>query len=164
MKLDSIIRVLLVALLGFCLPPEQARAAAASKSFDASSLAAIKAAHAGRPFVLAFWSISCAPCLADMADWRKLRMRYPAVPILLVNTDAVADGQRVRDALARFPPGNVEHWRFSDDFAERVRYSVDPSWRGELPRTYFFDRSHKPELVTGRLDGAWMDSWFDRAK
>jgi hypothetical protein len=151
-----------ILIVGVCLPVIEL--AAATKAFDARSFAAIKAAHGGRPFVLAFWSIHCAPCLEDMADWRTLRTRHPNVPILLVNTDAMADQKRVQEALARFPPGDVEHWEFADDFAERVRYSVDRTWRGELPRTYFFDRSHQATLVSGRLELAWVEAWFSRQR
>jgi len=134
------------------------------RAFDAMSLAAIKTAYAGRPFVLAFWSIHCAPCLEDMADWRALRQRYPGVAILLVNTDAPTEGKRVAAALARHPPGSVEKWVFADEFAERIRYSIDRAWRGELPRTYFYDADHTVHVVSGRLDRAWADAWFGRVR
>jgi thiol-disulfide isomerase/thioredoxin len=134
------------------------------RPFDATSLAAIKTAFAGRPFVLAFWSIHCAPCLQDMADWRALRQRYPDVPILLVNTDTQAEGKRVAVTLGRYPPGNVEKWAFADEFTERVRYSVDRAWRGELPRTYFYDADHNVDVVSGRLDRAWTGAWFSRVR
>lgn len=134
------------------------------KPFDATSLVAIKTAHANRPFVLAFWSIHCAPCLEDMADWRAFRQRYPGVPILLVNTDTMDESKRVAASLARHPPGNVEKWAFADEFVERVRYSVDRSWRGELPRTYFYDSQHRMDVVSGRLDRTWTDTWFSRAR
>jgi len=157
---------LLIVLLTIAIGSTSVRAAGADdvRPFDATSLAAIKTAHAGRPFVLAFWSISCAPCLEDMADWRALRQRYPRVPILLVNTDTPAEVKRVAVALARYPPGNVEKWAFADEFTERVRYSIDRSWRGELPRTYFFDATHGVEVVTGRLDRKQADQWFMRAR
>ena len=134
------------------------------KPFDASSLAAIKTVYANRPFVLAFWSIHCAPCLEDMADWRAFRQRYPGVPILLVNTDTSDDGKRVAAALARHRPGNVDKWAFADEFTERVRYSIDRSWRGELPRTYFYDSQHHVDVVSGRLDRTWTDAWFSRVR
>lgn len=136
----------------------------AARPFDAASLGAIKAAHAGKPFVLAFWSIHCAPCLEDMADWRALRKRYPNVPILLANTDTPAESKRVAQALARYSPGDVEQWAMSDDFAERVRYAVDGTWRGELPRTYFFDRRHDAEVSSGRIDRARIEAWFAKVR
>jgi len=155
MKIRALILVVALALTA---------AAHAARPFDASSMAAIERAYAGKPFVLAFWSIHCAPCLEDMADWRALRQRYPTVPVILVNTDSPAEEKRVAQALARYSPGNVEQWAMADDFAERVRYSVDRTWRGELPRTYFFDRAHKVEISSGRIDPAWTDAWLSRVK
>jgi thiol-disulfide isomerase/thioredoxin len=135
-----------------------------ARPFDATSLAAIKTTYEGRPFVLAFWSIHCAPCLEDMADWRALRQRYSGVPILLVNTDSRTEAKRVAATLGRYPPGSVQKWAFADEFTERVRYSVDRTWRGELPRTYFFDAAHNLDVVSGRLDRAWADAWFSRVR
>ena len=155
--------IALVALLALASVVHAARTGEV-KPFDATSLEAIKAAHADRPFVLAFWSIHCAPCLEDMADWRALRQRYPGVPILLVNTDTSDESKRVAAALARHPPGNVEKWTFADEFVERVRYSVDRNWRGELPRTYFYDAQHRMDVVSGRLDRTWTDDWFSRVR
>ena len=131
-----------------------------TRAFDAGSMKAIKAAHAGRPFVLAFWSIHCSPCIEDMPDWRALQRSHPNVPILLVTTDPPAEHSRAAQILVKHPPGKVEAWAFADDFAERIRYSVDPTWRGELPRTYYFDSAHAVEVVSGRLDRRWAEAWF----
>src|SRR5262249_43377094 len=103
----------------------------AMRPFGTDTLAAIKSRYANRPFVLAFWSIHCAPCLDDMATWRSLRERFPEVPIVLVSTDPPAEQSAMHKALSRFPPGNVETWAFADDFVERTRYAVDRNGRGE---------------------------------
>lgn len=134
------------------------------RAFDAGSMQTIKAAHAGSPFVVAFWSIHCAPCIEEMPDWRALRQRYPDVPILLVATDSPTERARVAQMLAKYPPGKVETWAFADDFSERIRYSVDPGWRGELPRTYLYDSAHAVEVISGRLDRQRVDAWFARLR
>ncbi len=68
----------------------------------------------------------------------------------------------VEKFLARFSPGPVQTWAFADEFSERVRFGVDRSWRGELPRTYFFDASHRSLARSGLLDSAWVEDWFSR--
>ena len=138
--------------------------AAEMRPFDAASLPAIKAAYAGRSFILAFWSIHCAPCIEDLADWGPLQRRHPGVPIVLVTTDPPAERARVARVLARYPLAKVEAWAFADDFGERIRYAVDRGWRGELPRTYFYDAAHAAEVVSGRLDAAWTAAWYDRVR
>ena len=161
MTSNRIARVLLALVLTAAM---SAAVAADMRAFDADSMQAIRTAHGGRPFILAFWSVHCAPCLGDMADWRALRRRHPGVPILLVATDPPSEHARAAQVLASHPPGSVETWAFADDFAERIRFSVDPTWRGELPRTYFYDGVHAAEVVSGRLDRRWAEAWFARLR
>lgn len=139
-----------------------AAAGAELRPFDAGSVKAILAANAGRPFVLAFWSIHCAPCLQDMDDWLALQAKYPRVPVILVTTDGPAEREGVLRTIARYRMGRLENWSFADEFAERVRFAIDASWRGELPRTYLYDASHKREVLSGRIDLPQTEAWFAR--
>ena len=82
------------------------------RNFDAGSLAAIRKANAGKAFVLAFWSIHCAPCIEDMDDWRALKQKYPDVPIVL--------GPRMR------PPSATRR-------CACLRYDSAPCRRGRSP-------------------------------
>jgi hypothetical protein len=132
------------------------------RPFDAASLDAIRSAHAGKPFVLALWSVYCEPCREEMALWKVIRRKYPHVPVVLVSTDAPAERALVEKFLARNNPGRVESWAFADDFSERVRFAIDRGWRGELPRTYFFDSSHQAIARSGALDRAWVEDWLSR--
>ena len=136
--------------------------AAELRPFDARSLEAIRAAHSGKPFVLAFWSVYCEPCREEMGLWKAMRRKYPDVPVVLVATDAPEDRAAVVKFLARHSPGRVESWAFADEFSERVRFAVDRSWRGELPRTYFFDASHRSLARSGVPERRWIDDWFSQ--
>jgi thiol-disulfide isomerase/thioredoxin len=133
------------------------------RAFNAASLEAIKHANAGRPFVLSLWSVHCEPCRREMAMWKALQKKYPAVRVVLVATDPPGEQARVKQFLERYDPGPVESWRYADDFEERIRFAIDPKWRGELPRTYFFDSQHHAEMRTGLPEAAWVDQWFARA-
>ena len=132
------------------------------KPFDATSLDRVRATLRGRPFVVALWSVTCEPCREEMPLWRAMRQKYPGVHILLVSADAPRDRPDVVRFLGRYDPGDVERWLFSDDFSERLRYSVDRSWRGELPRTYFYDAEHHAVFRSGVLDPAETEAWFSR--
>jgi thiol-disulfide isomerase/thioredoxin len=132
------------------------------RPFRAETVEAIRQTHAGNAFVLAFWSIHCEPCRDEMAVWRDVRRRYPDLPILLVSTDVAAERSAVTAFLARYDPGPVETWIFDDEFAERVRFAVDRTWRGELPRTYLYDAAHRAEARSGKLDERWLRGWFAR--
>jgi hypothetical protein len=146
--------------LGLLLAGEATGAAAPLRDFDAGSTQTIKAAHAGQAFVLVFWSIHCAPCLQEMGQWSGLQRRFPDVPIILVSTDRREERGKVLSTLARFDVRGVQTWAFADDFEERVRYSIDPTWRGELPRTYLYDRSHQAQARSGLTEATWLSPWL----
>jgi len=132
------------------------------RDFDAKSLATIRAANAGRPFVLALWSVHCEPCRNEMAQWAALQRRNRNIRIHLVATDPQAERPLLRQFLAGHNLEGVQTWAFADDFEERVRYAIDPAWRGELPRTYLFDAKHRPEARSGPADLSWIEPWMAR--
>jgi thiol-disulfide isomerase/thioredoxin len=154
---------LALALLALCSVVSAAPPRSEARAFDATSLETIRRAYAGRPFVLSLWSVHCEPCRHEMPLWRELQARYPDVRVVLVAADNPAEGQRIERFLERHDPGPAERWRYADDFEERIRYSIDPKWRGELPRTYFFDAAHRAEARTGVPDAKWAQAWFERA-
>jgi thiol-disulfide isomerase/thioredoxin len=128
--------------------------------FDAKSLATLRKTHQGKPFVLAFWSVYCEPCRDEMAEWDAAKRKHPSLPIALVSTDAPADRALIDEFLKKYPPGPVQKWLFADAFSERVRYAVDKSWRGELPKSYFFDAAHRAEVKSGKVDRVWIEAWL----
>lgn len=141
----------------------QSAAAGELRPFDAKSFAAIRQAHAGRPFVLAFWSTTCAPCKEELPVLAALQRKYPGVAIVLVAADPPSAKAAVVRYLASQKLDDMETWAFADDFAERVRFAVDRTWQGELPRTYFFDAKHEPTAQTGIPDRAWLEAWMAKA-
>lgn len=130
--------------------------------FDARTPAALRAAHAGKPFVLVFWSTACEPCREELPLWASLRRRYPGVPVHLVHLSI--DGSDPREEagqlLAGLAASGLRTARVSDDVPERVFHAVDPEWRGELPAAWFFDSAHRSERRLGRVDAAWAESWM----
>lgn len=157
-----LVRVLLLAGWAFGGTVSGIAAAGELRDFDARSPAAIRVALAGRPFILAFWSVTCVPCREELPHWGVWQRQYPAVPIVLVAADAPEDREAVQRVLAGQALGKVATWAFVDDYAERVRWAVDPAWRGEVPRTYFFDAAHRPEVKVGRLDAGFVTAWLAR--
>jgi len=150
-------RLLLAALMGGLA---LSAVAADLQPFDAKTPAAIRKAEAGKPFVLAFWSITCEPCRDEMTTLKEAQRRHPGLRVHLVSVDSRPDPAAVRAFLERYNPGPAVRWAFADDFGERVRYAVDPGWRGELPRTYLFDAAHRATVHSGRLDAKALEQWL----
>ncbi len=161
MTLQTMRMPLHAALLALMLVVGPAASAAAQKlrSFDAESLDQIRATHPGKAFILAFWSTQCVPCRDEMAQLRTLKRKFPTLQVILVATDAPSQAEGIKRFLARYDPGPVQRWAFADEFSERVRYAVDPAWRGELPRTYFYDAAHRAVAKSGLIDAVWIENW-----
>jgi thiol-disulfide isomerase/thioredoxin len=135
---------------------------AEARAFTVKTMAELRAQHAGSAFVVAFWSVTCEPCREELKALSALHRQYPKVPIVLV----AADPPRDRDAVVRFLRDyaleGIAVRQFADDNIERLRYSVDPAWQGELPRAYFFDAKHRSVVHTGVSDAAWAKAWFEK--
>jgi thiol-disulfide isomerase/thioredoxin len=137
--------------------------AAEPRAFTAKSLEEIKKAHVGRSFILAFWSVTCEPCREELTVLTDLHRKFPDVPVILVAADPPSQRAAVMRFLERYPLGRIQRWQFADDFTEPLRYSVDRSWRGELPRAFFFDPKHEVTSHTGVVDPKWLQGWMERA-
>lgn len=151
---------MLLSVLGATLP--MARAEQRLSPFDAASPAALRQTYAGRPFVLVFWSVNCAPCLVEMAQWRTYRKQFPGIPIIQIATEPLDESAAIINVLDRYDAGTTGHLAFADDYAEKIRHAVDPAWRGETPRVYFFDRDHKRIARSGSTDTEWTRRWFEQ--
>lgn len=150
---SRIVLVLLALLAG------AAAQAAELKPFVAGSMQQIRAAHAGRPFVLVLWSLTCSHCQEELAQIGTLKRRHPQLNVVLVSTDTPDDAAALTATLARHGLARAEAWVYADGFSERLRFEIDPRWGGELPRTYFFDRAHAVTARSGALAPAELERW-----
>lgn len=130
--------------------------------FTAGSFAAIRAATEGRPMVVAFWSTTCAPCAEELGLLARLHREFPRVKVVLVAADAPELRPQVERFLSRYAIGSVELWQFGAEAEDRLRYSVDRAWRGELPRAYFIGVDGQPLTRSGVPDETWAGEWFQR--
>jgi thiol-disulfide isomerase/thioredoxin len=133
----------------------------------------IVAAHAGKPFIVALWSISCTHCGADLEIFERLANKYPEFKLVLISTDAPEQETAIVRMLKKYHlnqagsqagskskrVGKVESWVFADSYTERLRFEIDAQWYGELPRTYFYDASGKATGISGVLDEDKTEQW-----
>lgn len=129
------------------------------RPFVAGSWSDLRAAHAGRPLVVGLWSQTCLPCLAEMPLWRRLHQAHPGLSVVLVATDPLDEADALTRLLRRHGADALENWAFDDAFVERLRFEIDPDWRGELPRSYLIAPDGTVTVVTGVLDEARLRTW-----
>lgn len=128
------------------------------KPFESGALEKIRAARAGRPFILSFWSLECAHCPKELKALGELARRHPALDVVLVSTDTPAEAAALASFAAQSGLARAEQWVFAGD-AQRLRYEIDRRWWGELPRTYLHDAGHRAEGVSGVISGEALAKW-----
>lgn len=130
-------------------------------AFDATSLRQIETRYAGKPFILGLWSVSwCGSCIEDLSLLGRLAKTRKHLPLVLVSVDGPEQAEAITKMLRKLGLEKAEAWVFDDAIPERVRRSVDPAWQGELPRTYFYDKTHRREAVAGVIDEAALKAWL----
>lgn len=134
------------------------------KPFVRGSFGGLVAAHDRSPFIVAFWSTDCVPCLVNLRLWRSLKAERPDIDLVLISTDRREEETRIRRLIDRHELGAAPAWIFADAVAERLYADVDPSWQGELPRTYLFDRKGNSRMVEGLIDKADLISWIEESR
>jgi hypothetical protein len=127
--------------------------------FGRGSWQDLRAAHAGRPLIVHLWSLTCAPCLAELPHWRTLA---GGADLVLVSTDSMEQAPRLKSTLARAGLGGVESWAFADPFTERLRFEIDRRWHGELPRTLLIAADGTTQAMTGTVESGALAAWLKR--
>lgn len=134
------------------------------KPFVRGSHQQIADARAGKPFIVAFWSVNCTYCGGELAMFGKLLKKYPGLDLVLVSTDAPSDGKEIAAVLDRHALGRAEAWVFADSHADRLRFEVDPEWYGELPRTYLHGAKEGVRAASGKIEQADVERWLERQR
>src|SRR5690606_18241478 len=133
---------------------------AGPKPFMAQSLKAIEAEHEGEAFLLVLWSVTCAPCFAELAMLSEALAVDPQLPIVLVATDPPAMRDEVEAVLADYDLLPYAGWQFAEAMPEKLRFHIDPDWYGELPRSYVYDAAHRRRGHSGALSAEQLQHWL----
>lgn len=129
------------------------------KPFGMASRALIEQAHAGQPMILAFWSLDCGYCLDELATVAEFVSKHPKIKLVLVNVDGASTSQEISKSLKKMHLQAFESWQFAEPDEERLRFTVDKAWYGELPRAYYYDINHQVKAFSGSPDMTWLKGW-----
>ena len=135
---------------------------AALRPFVPGSYQQILDNNANKPFMLVIWSISCSSCLKDMVLLNKMHKENPAVNMIMLAADDASATEQVQQILAKNGLTNLENWLFADENPQKLRYEIDPKWYGEIPRTYFLNKKHEREGVSGVLSQQDYETIFKK--
>jgi thiol-disulfide isomerase/thioredoxin len=150
-------KLLLIAILLLAMPAH----AADLVPFVRGSWHQLRQAHDGRPTIVHFWGLTCGPCLTELPEWGRLLAERPDADLVLVAADPIPeDPASLAATLDRSGLAGAESWTFADDFSERLRFEVDPRWRGEMPRTILIARDGTVTARSGATDLAELRKWI----
>ncbi len=120
--------------------------------------------HKDKPYIITFWSETCAFCMEELELFGELLKTYPDVELVSITTDPFLNEKSITQILSSKNLQQAKKWVFSDQYAERLYFDVDKRWRGELPLTFFVDRKHKLLKHMGTINKYKLIEWFDQQK
>jgi len=133
--------------------------AAGLKSFEPQSVEQIAAAHRGKPFVVLVWSMDCEFCQHSLDVLSKARAANPSFDIVTITTDPLSDAALAQTVKKRLSGIDLlsDAWSFGGLAPERLRYAIDPRWRGEKPRSYWYNAQGQRVAYSGVITAAVID-------
>lgn len=126
------------------------------QAFEPGSMSEIVAAQKGAPFVLVLWSLDCEYCKASLKTLRQEQAKWKNLRVVTLATDSIADPEAVvliGKKLASLGM-TANAYAFGEAPPEQLRYAVDPKWRGELPRSYWFNARGQSVAHSGLITPA----------
>jgi hypothetical protein len=139
-----------------------AAAEPAIKPFEPDSFAQIVAGARGKPQVVMVWSLDCSYCEPSFEALAQAQRR--GLKVVTIATDPVDDEEAtnlIRRKLAKSGL-HAETWAFGPAPAEQLRHSIDPRWRGEMPRSYWFDGKGQVRAYSGLITAERVTSMLPK--
>jgi thiol-disulfide isomerase/thioredoxin len=134
---------------------------AAPKPFISGSLKEeILAARQGKPLMLMLWSVDCSTCLKELGLLSETVRNHPNLDVVMISTDDAAVSDQAQALLEKHRLSNIESWIFAHANDPSLRFEIDSSWFGELPRTYFYTADHKRMALSGALQPKHFEAWL----
>lgn len=153
-------RALLAALACTLAPSLGAAESPALIEFAPEDWMSIRAGLERRPAIVHLWGVTCAPCLEELPRWDRLVARHPDAQIVFVHLDAVPPA-RVAATLKRVGLARGRQLALRGTADERLRYRIDPTWGGELPRTLLTGAGGAVQMrFSGSADFAALERWL----
>jgi hypothetical protein len=140
-------------------PSAYAAGNAGLKSFAPQSVEQIAASHKGKPFVVLVWSMDCEFCQHSLDVLSKARAANPGFDIVTITTDPLSDAALSQLVTKRLSGIDLlaDAWSFGSLAPERLRYAIDPRWRGEKPRSYWYDAQGQRVAYSGVITPALIE-------
>ena len=119
--------------------------------------------HAGRPTLVHFWGVTCGPCKVELPLLGQFMKDHDAIDVVTISADLVPDlPGATRSMLEKAGLWSAENWIFSDGFVERLRFEIDPTWQGDIPRTILIARDGTMTTIEGSAEVKDLEKWSEQ--
>ncbi len=130
--------------------------------FDMNTRQVIEKRYIDQPLIISFWSIDCPYCIDDLKKLGKALSKNTNVKLITVCVDGKESAKKAERILSQANLPKHEKYQYAEVDEDRLRYNIDPSWYGELPRTYFYDAAHQVTPLSGKISNSFLDKWFKK--
>jgi thiol-disulfide isomerase/thioredoxin len=135
------------------------------KPFVRGSWQDVLRSHAGRPTLVHFWGVTCGPCKIELPLLGKFMKDHSELAVVMISADLVPNlPGAARAMLEKAGLGSAENWIFDDGFVERLRFEIDPTWQGEIPRTLLIARDGTVTTIEGSAEIPDLEKWLAQQK
>lgn len=110
--------------------------------------------------LVTIWSLDCPPCMKELDLLGRMKEKHPGFKLVLINSDGIEAAQEAEERLSSFGLPLNDSWIFASEQVERLRFSIDPQWYGELPRSYVYDKGERAGY-SGLIDETWLQGWLE---
>ncbi len=150
-----------LAILGLVALTASSTAAPPSlKPFERGSWRELLRAHAGHPTLIHFWGVTCGPCKIELPELGRFMKDHPDIDVVTVSADLVPNlPAATQSMLDKAGLAAAENFIFNDGYVERLRFEIDPSWQGDIPRTVLVGRDGSISTIEGSAEMADLDRW-----
>ncbi len=109
---------------------------------------------------MVLWSVDCPPCIKELSVLKKFHQLHPEENIVMVSTDSNNQQNAIKVLINKYNLTDIQQWVFSNDHIQKIRFTIDPSWYGELPRSYFYFKKNHRQAKSGKLNLSTLLSWL----
>jgi thiol-disulfide isomerase/thioredoxin len=136
--------------LACTLTPARAQTVAA---FEPETLQTIEQSRGNKPYWLILWGLDCVYCVKSMQNLAALQKTHPKLNVITIATDSIDDSEALQQRLQSIGLKST-NYAFGNASSQALRHAIDPNWRGEKPRAYYYAPGQPRRLVIGVLDAA----------
>ena len=122
----------------------------------------VKNKNLNENWIAVFWSLECPPCFKELKTISQMLKVNSDLKVVLINTDSDDEIKQEMDkVINEYELNTLALLHFADEQAMQSRYIVDPTWYGELPRSYFFNKKGQSQGRSGLVDKRILQKWLN---